>query len=408
MLGIADRVARRDALEADRGGDVTRPDLADLLALVGVHLEETADALGAVALRAEHRGARLDMAGVDAEEDELADERVAHDLEHQGRERRAVVGRAGHLLLAVGLDALHGRNVERRRQVVEDRVEQRLYALVLEGAAADDGLHPVGDRRAPQGGLELLVGDRFAREVLLEENVVRLRDHLDHLLPHLVGGVEILLGDVDDLIVGAHRLVAIEDALHLHQVDDALESLLAAPGKLNHHGVGGQAGAHHGHGAVEVGADAVHLVDEREAGHAVVIGLAPHRLGLRLDAGHRVEAGHGAVEHAQRTLHLGREVHVAGRIDDVDAVLLPETGGGGGGDGDATLLLLHHPVHGGRALVHLTDLVVHPRVEEDALGGRRLTGINVGHDADVARIVQRNLPSHGDFFAFVSETGIAK
>jgi hypothetical protein len=34
----------------------------------------------------------------------------------------------------------------------------------------------------------------------------------------------------------------------------------------------------------------------------------------------------------------------------------------------------------------LTDLVVDPRVVEDPLGGRRLTGIDVSHDADVARL----------------------
>src|SRR4028118_726552 len=48
--------------------------------------------------------------------------------------------------------------------------------------------------------------------------------------------------------------------------------------------VGGEAGAHHRTGAVEVGAEAVHLVDERDARHAVAVGLAPDGLRLRLDA----------------------------------------------------------------------------------------------------------------------------
>jgi hypothetical protein len=33
--------------------------------------------------------------------------------------------------------------------------------------------------------------------------------------------------------------------------------------------------------------------------------------------------------------------------------------------------------------MHLADLVRNPGVEEDPLGGRRLPGIDVGHDADV-------------------------
>src|SRR3712207_8644242 len=40
--------------------------------------------------------------------------------------------------------------------------------------------------------------------------------------------------------------------------------------------------------------------------HAVLVGLAPHRLELRLDAGDGVEDRHGAVEDAQRALHLDR------------------------------------------------------------------------------------------------------
>src|SRR5882762_4811902 len=47
-------------------------------------------------------------------------------------------------------------------------------------------------------------------------------------------------------------------------------------------------------------------------------------------------------EHAQRPLDLDREIDVAGRVDDVDPVVLPPARGGCGGDGDAALLLLDH------------------------------------------------------------------
>jgi len=43
----------------------------------------------------------------------------------------------------------------------------------------------------------------------------------------------------------------------------------------------------------------------------------------------------------------------------------------------------------------LADLVGLPRVVEDALGGSRLPGIDVGHDADVAIPVERSLTCHG-------------
>jgi len=90
-----------------------------------------------------------------------------------------------------------------------------------------------------------------------------------------------------------------------------------------------------------------------------------------------------AVEHAQRSLHLGCEIDVAGRIYDVDANVTPGAGGRSGRDGDAALLFLLHPVHRRRALMDLSDAVRAACIEQDALRRSGLAGIDVGHDADV-------------------------
>ena len=73
--------------------------------------------------------------------------------------------------------------------------------------------------------------------------------------------------------------------------------------------------------ALEGRAGAVHLVDEADARHAVLVGLTPDRLRLRLDTGDGIEHDDATVEHAQRALDLDREVDVARRVDDVDAVV---------------------------------------------------------------------------------------
>ncbi len=136
-------------------------------------------------------------------------------------------------------------------------------------------------------------------------------------------------------------------------------------------------------GVLKIGTHLVDLIDEADAGNAVLVGLAPHCLRLRLDPVHSIEHRAGAVEDAQRALHFGREIHVAGGVDDVDANIFPDAGRGRRGDGDAALLLLRHPVHRRGAFMDFTDAVGASCIEQDALRRGGLTGIDVGHDADV-------------------------
>ena len=112
--------------------------------------------------------------------------------------------------------------------------------------------------------------------------------------------------------------------LHRHQVDQAAERLAdvrraAAPtGRLTATGLQFSRVADLLEGAEEVGPFAVHLVDEGDAGHVVLVGLPPDGLALGLDAFAGAEDHHAAVQHAEAPLDLGGEIDVAGRVDEVD------------------------------------------------------------------------------------------
>ena len=231
---------------------------------------------------------------------------------------------------------------------------------------------------------DLLDRDLLALEVLRGQLVVEVGHGLDHGGAVLLGLGTQLLGDLDDLDLLA-QVVAVDDGLALDEVDDAAEEALLADGDLDRHGVGAESLADGGHAPPEVRPGAVELVDEAEARHAVAVRLAPDRLRLGLDASHAIEDDDRAIQHAQAALDLHGEVHVPGRIDDVEAMVVPEARRSRGRDGDAPLLLLGHPVHRGRALVDLTDLVDLVRVEQDPFGDGRLAGVDMRDDADVPR-----------------------
>src|SRR5690606_2106492 len=136
-------------------------------------------------------------------------------------------------------------------------------------------------------------------------------------------------------------------------------------------------------------ADTVHLVNKTDPRNFVTVGLTPDGLGLRLDAGDRIEDDYAAVQHAQATLNFGREIDVAGRIDNADLVIEPVCRGGGRRNGDSALALLIHGVHRGGALVDLAHAMDHSSIVEDALGRRRLAGINMGNNANIPDSFQR-------------------
>ena len=393
-VAVAQGVAGGDVLEAEPGDDVAGHRDVEVFALVGVHQQDAAEPLALLLGRVVDLFALADLARVDPEVGELA-ERVGDDLERQRRER-LVVRAAVDVLVAAHVGAVGGRDVERRRQEVDDGVEHRLHALVLERRAAQDRHEVVADRALADRALDLGHGELLTAEVLLHQVLVLGGDRLEQVvavLRRLVGHVG---RDLDLVPLGAELLVAPHEGDVADEVDETDERLVrlgtaAADRELDDERIGLQARLHHVDGAVEVGADPVHLVDEAEARHAVLVGLAPDGLGLGLDTGDRVEHGDGAVEHTQRALDLDREVDVAGGVDDVDAVVVPDAGRRRRRDRDAALLLLDHVVHRRRAVVDLADLVALPGVVEDALRRGGLAGIDVGHDADVAGALEGEL-----------------
>ena len=75
---------------------------------------------------------------------------------------------------------------------------------------------------------------------------------------------------------------------------------------------------------------------------------------------------------------------MARRIDDVVLAFFPRTICRGRGYGNAPFSFLGHPIHDGRSLVDLADLVDTSGVIQHPLCGGGLAGVNVRDNSDVS------------------------
>ena len=186
----------RVSLRPEQSDDVAGEGFLDLFAVGGMHQVHAADALFLVARGVGQRHAAVELARVDAAERDRADVLEAHDLEGEQRQRIFVDRLAQHRLAGLGIDALERFAIGGRGQEVDDGVEQRLHALVLERRAAHHRIEGGLDGRlADQPAQRLLVG-LLALEVGLHGLVFHLDGGLDHGGAILVGALLEVGGDL--------------------------------------------------------------------------------------------------------------------------------------------------------------------------------------------------------------------
>ncbi len=186
----------------------------------------------------------------------------------------------------------------------------------------------------------------------------------------------------DDLVLA--QLIFPVDCFLGQQVDHAFEGAFAANRELHGDGFGAQPLADGLDGPFERCADPVHLVDEANPRDPVAVGLPPDGFTLRFHTLDGVKNDHAAVEHAERALDFGRKIDMAGRIDDIDLVAFPLCRNSSGNDRNTPFAFLNHPVRYRGAVVHRADAVRLTGIEQDPLGGRGFTGVNMGNDPNIA------------------------
>ena len=253
-----------------------------------------------------------------------------------------------------------------------------------------------GDHVADLAGLERLHGTALGRQ---EAELLGLETGSLRHRPERVARLEAAVDDPDErddaavLVVGgvederARRRSGV--ALRRRDpLDDRVEHVLDAETRLGRdaeHVVGvvaDQVGDLRGR-AVRIGLRQVDLVHERDDLEVVLDRQVRVRERLRLDPLRRVDDEQRALAGLQRARDLVREVHVTGRVDQVQLVALPHHAHGLRLDRDPALPLELHRVE--QLLLHVP---VGDRVRQlqDPIGQGRLPMVDVGDDREVADV----------------------
>ncbi len=358
------------------------PNSCDVLGVLAGEHDQLADALLGVGARVQHLAFRRQRPLVDAQQVDAPGERVGARLEHVGEQlpvlRRRELDFADHQRAVL----------DRRGQVLDDRVEQARRAEVARGDTAYDR-----EDLAVVGALlervdDLLVGDLLALEVALHQRVGHFADLVHQLLA--IFGRALLEPDWDrDLVRGAAlRSGLCAKRLHVDEVDDTLDVVLGADRDLRSDDVRTEGGLELVERAIEVRALAVEHVDEQHARDVELGCTRPQPGGRDLDAHHGVDDEHGGLAHAQRTERVGDEARLAGGIQQVDLALLPLQRAERRGDRHLARLLVGIGVRHGRALRHGAEAADRPRLEQQRLMQRGLPRPAMSDEGHVANTIR--------------------
>ena len=192
---VAQGFARGHVFQAHASSDVASANFVDFLTLIGVHLHDTADTFF-FALDGVHHGvAFFQHTRINAHKGQLADKRVGHQLERQGRELLAVVGFAGDRVV-VFVGAFDISDVGRRRQKVQHGVKHALHAFVLERGTAQHRLNFAGNRALTQTSNDFGLRQVTFFKVLVHQLFRGFCSGLDHFLAPLVTHLKEVCGNV--------------------------------------------------------------------------------------------------------------------------------------------------------------------------------------------------------------------
>jgi hypothetical protein len=135
--------------------------------------------------------------------------------------------------------------------------------------------------------------------------------------------------------------------------------------------------------------DPIQLVDKADPRNSVPIGLPPDRFTLRLNTLNGTENDNGPIENSQRPFNFSGKIHVPRRVNDIDNRISPVRRHTSRVNRNSAFRLFRVKVGRGRTFIDTTSTMNRPGEKQNSFGRRRLTGVNVGNDANIPKPFQR-------------------
>src|SRR5688500_203140 len=163
--------------------------------------------------------------------------------------------------------------MERRWQISDDSVQQRLHTFVLEGAAAEYGGDLGREHRTTDRVLQQLWSDRLlVGQEGLHHVIVVIGHQLDKRVASCLSLISKFSRNLLDCVVLTDlRLTAPGERAHVDQVDDADEVRFRANRQLHHGGYGTEPILDRLYAVLEAGTRTVEFVDEADTWHTVAV-----------------------------------------------------------------------------------------------------------------------------------------
>ncbi len=138
---------------------------------------------------------------------------------------------------------------------------------------------------------------------------------------------------------------------------------------------------------LKIRAGFIHLINKAKTRNFVFLRLSPDGFALGLNPLGGVKHRHRAIQHSKRTLYLCRKIHVSGRINQINHMVIPGTFGCRRGNCNPPLLFFLQKVHDRCALMHLAHLISLARQVQNPFADGCLARVNMRHNADISQIL---------------------